>query len=92
MRVTGKGAVGFAEEDIRLYVQPHAKTPQFMSIAIPIELGGKFNDFHVGVSTADVLETLGQFATSIIWVPIEMLFGNTIPADGHDVCEAVEFK
>ena len=92
MRVTGKGAVGFAEEDIRLYVQPHAKTPQFMSIAIPIELGGKFNDFHVGVSTADVLETLGQFATSIIWVPIEMLFGKTIPADGHDVCEAFEFN
>jgi uncharacterized protein involved in outer membrane biogenesis len=92
MRVTGKASAGFAEEDIRLYVQPHAKTPQFMSLAIPIELGGKFNDFHVGVSTADVLETLGQFATSVIWVPIEMLFGKTIPADGHDVCEAVEFK
>ncbi len=92
MRVTGKGGVGFAEEDIRLYVQPHAKTPQFMSIAIPIELGGKFNDFHVGVSTADVLETLGQFATSIIWVPIEMLFGKTLPADGHDVCDSAEFK
>jgi uncharacterized protein involved in outer membrane biogenesis len=92
MRVSGKGAVGFAEENIQLYVQPRAKTPQFMSIAIPIELGGKFNDFHVGVSTSDVLETIGQLATSIIWVPIEMLFGKRIPADGHDVCEAVEFN
>jgi uncharacterized protein involved in outer membrane biogenesis len=92
MRVTGKGAVGFAEEDIQLYVQPRAKTPQFMSIAIPVEVGGKFNDFHVGVRTSDVLGTLGQFATSIIWVPLEMLFGKNIPADGHDVCEAIEFR
>jgi hypothetical protein len=92
MRVTGKGGVGFAEEDIRLYVRPQAKTPQFMSLAIPIELGGKFDDFHVGVSTADVLETIGQFATSIIWVPLEALFGKKIPADGHDVCGAIDFK
>jgi uncharacterized protein involved in outer membrane biogenesis len=92
MRVSGKGAMGFAEEDIQLYVQPRAKTPQFMSLAIPVELGGKFNDFHVGVRTTDVLETLGQFATSIIWVPLEMLFGKNIPADGHDVCEVIDFK
>jgi uncharacterized protein involved in outer membrane biogenesis len=92
MRVTGKGGVGFKEEDISLYVQPHAKTPQFMSLAIPIELGGKFNDFHVGVSATDVLETVGQFATSIFWVPLERLFGKEIPADGHDVCGAIEFN
>ncbi len=92
MRVTGKGGVGFKEEDISLYVQPHAKTPQFMSLAIPIELGGKFNDFHVGVSATDVLETIGQFATSIFWVPIERLFGKEMPADGHDVCGAIEFN
>ncbi|MEJ1959672.1 MAG: AsmA-like C-terminal region-containing protein [Nitrosomonadales bacterium] len=88
MRVTGKGGVGFAEEDIRFYVQPHAKTPQFLSLAIPLEVSGKFNDFHVGVSPADIVETVGQFATSIVWVPIEMLFGKETPADGHDVCLA----
>ena len=92
MRVNGKGSVDFSDENINFKVQPRSKTPQFMSFAIPIELGGKFNDFHVGVSPADILQTLGQLATSVIWVPLEMLFGKETPADGHDVCEAVEFK
>ena len=92
MRVTGKGSADFADENINFKVQPRSKTPQFMSFAIPIELGGKFNDFHVGVSPADILQTVGQLATSVIWVPLEMLFGKDIPADGHDVCEAVELK
>jgi hypothetical protein len=92
MRVTGKGGAGIAEEEVRLYVQPRAKTPQFMSFAIPIELSGKFDDFHIGVKPADVLETVGQLATSIVWVPLESLFGKGIPSDGRDVCEYVEFK
>ncbi|MFI4941556.1 MAG: hypothetical protein ACHP7O_14605, partial [Burkholderiales bacterium] len=92
MRVTGKGEVDFAAEDIRLYVQPRAKTPQFLSFALPIEVSGNFNDFHIGVRPADVLETVGQFATSVVWVPIETLFGKTTPSDGRDVCAAVEFK
>jgi hypothetical protein len=92
MRVKGEGTVNFSNEELQLYVQPRAKTPQFMSFAIPIQLGGKFNDFHVGVSPIDVLETVGQLATSIVWVPIEMLFNKRTPADGHDVCESVEVK
>lgn len=92
MRVTGKGGVDFATENILLYVQPRAKTPQFLSFAIPIELSGNFNDFHVGVRPVDVLETVGQLATSVVWVPIQMLLGKETPADGHDVCAAVEFK
>ena len=91
MRVTGRGGADFASEAIRLYVQPRAKTPQFFSFALPIELGGNFNDFHVGVSPADVLETVGQLATSVVWVPIQSLFGKATPSDGRDVCEA-EFK
>ena len=92
MRVKGKGGVGFVEENINLKVKPRAKTPQFMSLAIPIELSGKFDDFHVGVSTTDLLETLGEFATSVVWVPIEMMFGKKIPADGQDVCNAADLK
>jgi hypothetical protein len=91
MRVTGKGGVNFAVEDIQLYVQPHAKTPQFLSFALPIEVAGGFDEFHVGVRAADVLETVAQLATSIIVVPLQTLFGKTTPADGHDVC-AVDFK
>jgi uncharacterized protein involved in outer membrane biogenesis len=86
MRVTGKAEADFRAEDIHLYAQPRAKTPQFLSFPLPIELSGKFTDFHVGVRAADVLEVLAQFATSVVWVPVETLFGKGPPSDGHDVC------
>jgi hypothetical protein len=73
-------------------MQPRAKTPQFLSLAIPIELSGKINDFHVGVRPEDVLQTIGQFVTSVIWVPLQMMFGKEMPADGHDVCAVTEFN
>jgi len=86
MRVKGTGKVNFATETLQLYVQPQAKTPQFLSFAIPIELSGSFKDFHVGVRAADVLGTVGELSTSIIWVPLKMMFGDEVPADGRDVC------
>lgn len=92
MRVTGRGGVDFAAEKIQLYVQPHAKTPQFLSLAIPIEVNGSFDDFSVGVRATDVVGTVGQFATSLIWVPLQMLFGKETPADGRDVCAALALK
>jgi uncharacterized protein involved in outer membrane biogenesis len=92
MRVTGKGEVDFAQEAINLYVQPTAKTPQFFSLAIPIELTGNFKDFHVGVRAGDVLQTTGQLATSIVRVPLEMLFAKELPPDGKDVCAVEGFK
>jgi hypothetical protein len=92
MRVTGKGGVDFNDEKIQLYVQPHAKTPQFLSLAIPIEVSGKFDDFSVGVRATDVVGTVGQFVTSVIWVPLKMLFSKETPADGLDVCGKTVLK
>jgi len=92
MRVAGKGGVDFNKQEIDLYVKPIAKTPQFLSLAIPIQVSGTFDDFSVGVRTVDVVGTVGQLATSVIWVPLQMMFGKEIPADGHDVCQAVGLK
>jgi len=86
MRVKGKGEVNFATKAVQLYVKPRAKTPQLFSLALPIAVTGSFDDFKVGVRPLDVLETVWQFATSIVWVPIQLLFGKKIPADGSDVC------
>ena len=92
MRVTGKGGVDLAKEEIQLYMQPRAKTPQFLSFSIPVELSGKIDDFHVGVSPLDLLETAGQLVTSVVWVPLQTLFGKETPSDGHDVCSIADFK
>lgn len=92
MRVSGKGGVDFTAGEIQFYVQPRAKTPQFLSLAIPIQISGSFDDFSVDVSAADTVGSLGQLATSVIWVPLQMLFGKETPADGRDVCGTTAFK
>jgi AsmA family protein len=92
MRVSGKGVADFTAGEINFYLQPRAKTPQFLSFAIPIELSGSFDDFSVGVSAADTVGSVGQFLTSVVWVPLQMLFGKETPADGQDVCAKAAFK
>lgn len=86
MRVTGKGRADFARERVDLRMQPTAKTPQFLSLATPIDVRGTFGDFRIGPSAGDVLGTIGRFATSIFWVPIQKLVSKDLPADGRDIC------
>jgi uncharacterized protein involved in outer membrane biogenesis len=86
MRVTGTGKANFTDESFELRMRPQAKTAQFLSLATPIQVGGTFNDFKIGVSPGDVVETAGRLVTSIIWVPLQKMFGKKIQADGKDVC------
>ncbi|MGH7948555.1 MAG: hypothetical protein ACREQF_04960, partial [Candidatus Binataceae bacterium] len=86
MRVSGKGSADFTTEKLNLRMRPLAKTAQFLSLATPIEVAGPFTDFKIKVSPGDIVETVGRLATSIVWVPLQKLFGKTIPTDGRDVC------
>ncbi len=86
MRVTGKGSADFGTETINLRMRPQAKTAQFLSLATPIQVSGTFSDFKIGVSPGDIIETAGRLATSIVWVPLQKLFGKKIPRAGSDVC------
>lgn len=86
MRVTGRGSADFHDESVHLRLQPRAKKAQFLSLATPVEVHGRFGDFKVGVSAGDVLGSLGRFATSIFWVPLQRLASQPLPADGQDVC------
>jgi hypothetical protein len=67
-------------------MQPQAKTSQFLSLSIPIEVKGQFDKFSVGPNAGDVLETVVRLATSVAWVPLKKLVEPKIPADGSDVC------
>ena len=53
-----------------------------------MQVTGTFSDFDVGVSPGDVAETVGRLATSVLWVPLQKLFGEKIPENGADVCQA----
>ena len=86
MRVSGQSSVNFADETLKLRLQPQAKSAQFLSLAIPIEVSGSFKQFSVGPNPGDVLATVIRMATSIFWVPIKKLFEDKVPVDGSDVC------
>jgi AsmA family protein len=86
MRVTGKGKANFTDENFDLRMRPQAKTAQFLSLATPIQVSGLFNNFKIGVSPGDIIGTVGRLATSIFWVPLQIIAGKKIPADGSDVC------
>jgi uncharacterized protein involved in outer membrane biogenesis len=87
MRVNGEAQVNFADERLRVRMQPQAKTAQFLSLATPIEVTGSLDQFKVGPNPGDVMQTIVRLATSIFWVPIQKLMGEKLPADGADVCK-----
>jgi uncharacterized protein involved in outer membrane biogenesis len=87
MRVVGRGNADFNTEQLQFRMRPRSKTPQFLSFAIPVQVSGSFDDFSVGVKAGDVLEVAGDMVTSVIWVPLQSVFGKTKPEDGSDVCK-----
>ena len=86
MRVTGNTSVNFTDEKLVMRLQPQAKTSQFLSLSIPIEVKGQFDKFSVGPNAGDVLETVVRLATSVAWVPLKKLVEPKMPTDGSDVC------
>ncbi|HXF17691.1 MAG TPA: AsmA family protein [Burkholderiales bacterium] len=86
MRVNGTGTANFSDEAFKVRMSPQAKTAQFLSLETPIEVGGTFSNFKIGVSPGDIVGTVGRLATSILWVPLQKLAGKKIPTDGADVC------
>jgi hypothetical protein len=87
MRVTGTAQADFDTERLALVMVPQPKTPQFLSLATPVQVTGTFTKFEVGVPPGGILGTLGRMATSIFWVPVAKLMAKDIPADGRDVCD-----
>ena len=86
MRVNGVGKVDFATEELAFRLAPKAKSPQFFSLATPVQVTGKITDFKIGVAGSDLMETVGRLLTSIFVVPFEMLTQKDLPRDGADVC------
>jgi hypothetical protein len=86
MRVSGAGQADFEREALHLFLAPKPKSPQFFSLATPIEVTGTFTDFKVGVAPGGVADTLARQLFSIILVPLQKLTQPDLPRDGADVC------
>ena len=86
MRVTGEGGADFGRESVSLRLAPKPKSPQFFSLATPVQVNGSFTDFKIGVAPGGVAETIGRQLFSLILVPMQKLTEKEIPRDGSDIC------
>jgi uncharacterized protein involved in outer membrane biogenesis len=87
MRVKGESSANFKTEDIHLFLKPRGKRPEFFSLATPIEVKGKFNDFKFGIAAGGLLGTAARFITSPVHVPLRRIFKEDLPPEGYDLCD-----
>ncbi|MGD2000887.1 MAG: AsmA-like C-terminal region-containing protein, partial [Desulfobacterales bacterium] len=86
IRVRGSAHVDFKQQTVHLKLTPTPKRPQFISLATPIEVRGKFSDFVVGLAPGGLVGTTIRLLTAHIVVPIQWIILNKLPEDGRDVC------
>ena len=86
MRIAGNAEINFKTETIDMMMVPEAKTPEFFSLATPIQIKGNFEDFGLKLSGGHLLGTVISFLTSPVHVPIRRILVDEVPADGKDDC------
>ena len=86
IRVQGRAHVDFKKQTVYLKLTPRPKRPQFLSLATPLEVSGKFSDFRVGLAPGSLVGTTIRFLTAHIVVPFQWIILNKLPKDGSDVC------
>ncbi len=88
MVVRGAASVDFEERQLEAVFGPESKKPALFSLQTPVAVRGSFQDPRIGVAPEDVLRTFVRFATSVVVVPIQRIFGGSLPADGVATCQA----
>ena len=88
MVVRGAATVDLKERRLEAIFGPESKRPALFSLQTPVAVRGSFDNPRIGVAPEDVLVTLARFLTSVVVVPIQRIFGGTLPADGVATCQA----
>ena len=92
MRIAGTSEIDFNTRRLAVRLAPKAKKPEFFSMAVPIQVKGKFDDFGFSVGGLRLAGQLVSFVTSPIHVPIKRIFTNDAPTDGVEACKAAWTK
>ena len=87
MQIKGKAEVNFKSREIKLYVGPKAKRPEFFSLATPVKVTGSFEDFGIGINPARLAGSVLNFVISPVLVPMGRLVRKSVPADGIEACK-----
>jgi len=86
MSVLGKAEIDFTQHTLGIYVKPEAKRPEFFSVAIPVGVSGKFEDWGLDIGIVPAAWAGVSFVTSPLHVPIRRLFGGDKPLEGEAAC------
>ncbi len=86
MRIEGSAKVDFHERTLKIKAAPKAKNPEFFSLAVPVGLSGKFDDFGISINPVVLTGKTVAFVTSPLHVPLRRLFKRKKPEDGAQAC------
>jgi len=85
-RALGEARADFVTERLRMRFVPRHKSPRLVSLAIPVEVRGTFDDYRISLRPTDALGRVAQWFKTLVKIPLHWLGIGRIPSDGHDVC------
>jgi hypothetical protein len=89
MRIEGSAKVDFRQRTLDVEAGPIAKKPEFFSLAVPVGLSGKFDDFGIDINPVVLTGKTVSFLTSPVHVPQRRICVKGEPADGKAACAEV---
>lgn len=89
-RAAGWARADFTTERLRMRFVPRHKQPRLVSLAIPVEVRGTFDDYRISLRPTDALGRVAQWFKTLVMVPLHWFGVGRIPRDGSDVCTEPE--
>ena len=86
MSIEGHANIDFKKQELKVFAKPKAKRPEFFSLATPVKVSGKFDDFGIGINVVYLTGTVASFVTSPFHVPLRRIFAQKRPEDGKEAC------
>lgn len=86
IRICGTGYANFKKEQLDLTVAPTAKKGEYFSLATPVGVKGKFDDFELGITSGGLLSTVVSFTTSPLHASLRRIVNDQLPDNGQDIC------
>ena len=86
MSIEAAATINFKTRELKMLAAPKAKRPEFFSLATPVKVSGKFDDFGIGINVVRLTGTVTSFITSPLHVPLRRIFAKKRPEDGKEAC------
>ncbi len=86
MSIEAEASINFKTRYLDMLAAPQAKKPEFFSLATPVKVSGRFDDFGIHINMVRLTGTVVSFVTSPVHVPLRRIFAGKKPEDGKVAC------